>query len=787
MATNFLATLANGHEIRSASASVLKRKLADSGRITGSYAGATTPELREWAAALVWLADADTDISRPTLTALQPAQRATLCRMFKVNATSNVATTVNNLLVALGAALEVADGQQPAGGSFLDLLKTALPEDYREVAAATLAQCKDILAQSPFGPAATGQSALSKSREACAMLRWCHSFLHTTDDFAVMNADHLGSLAVQLRVQDVQADFQSASALAIIDRWRASIPARPADPVPADPRPGVGGGGAGDSDVIMLNSPPGAGNRTDENLLRRMRAATLSSPAPPAARFGAASATPAWWVHRLDFNGDAYSGVQQYAEHNILAPNCLGPSHTPGASVWEDMRGAGPNALYDIARAHGGAYTAELTQSINLLSSLHMDANQLISADERTQLHAARKAEDAKRRHATASLASWPWLQDLRVSRARTSDSYDLGRMLSVALRVDTDEFVSPVDQLARGARMEERRRIAGVFREGAAQGNLAMILLAFEDVHRLASRELEAAFMAAHALMDKFPKCELIVELAAGRDCQRHRIDTFMGDIAKTIKLGIEKHDAGARDQYMAGAYLRFFEGFNSSLVVSSDVDKRYLAAGSGFAASTGSSMGGSGGAGGAGNLGGAGASPGGSSRGGGTPGGGGGGSAQRGAANNGGAGRGTPPKAKGPGAQQKQQQQAQQQQGGPTCAFGVHIPCSQAIVGDELGIDGPPSHYTCYTCKERAVHYKGECPVAWGNHGTPLPGHNKDGARVPSDWNSDTPKKATYKRWVKFLKNSSNYPAGQAVASNATGAPDMAAFEDRAANARA
>ena len=40
------------------------------------------------------------------------------------------------------------------------------------------------------------------------------------------------------------------------------------------------------------------------------------------------------------------------------------------------------------------------------------------------------------------------------------------------------------------------------------------------------------------------------------------------------------------------------------------------------------------------------------------------------------------------------------------------------------------------------------------WGNHCTPPSGHNKDGARILSEWRSDTPKQATYKRWVKFLK---------------------------------
>ena len=66
------------------------------------------------------------------------------------------------------------------------------------------------------------------------------------------------------------------------------------------------------------------------------------------------------------------------------------------------------------------------------------------------------------------------------------------------------------------------------------------------------------------------------------------------------------------------------------------------------------------------------------------------------------------------------------------------------------------------------------------------PLPGHDKDGAKVDADWHQDTPKKATYKKWVKLLRDSTFFPAGQAVVANVPGAPDLAAFEDRAANAR-
>ena len=36
---------------------------------------------------------------------------------------------------------------------------------------------------------------------------------------------------------------------------------------------------------------------------------------------------------------------------------------------------------------------------------------------------------------------------------------------------------------------------------------------------------------------------------------CQRHRVDASMGNIAKTVKTGVEKHYSDMSDQYMAGA----------------------------------------------------------------------------------------------------------------------------------------------------------------------------------------------------------------------------------------
>jgi hypothetical protein len=48
-----------------------------------------------------------------------------------------------------------------------------------------------------------------------------------------------------------------------------------------------------------------------------------------------------------------------------------------------------------------------------------------------------------------------------------------------------------------------------------------------------------------------------------------------------------------------------------------------------------------------------------------------------------------------------------------------------------------------------------------------------------------NDVPRKKTYQKWVEFLKNSDNYPAGEAVQEDVQDAPDIARFEDRATTA--
>ena len=114
-----------------------------------------------------------------------------------------------------------------------------------------------------------------------------------------------------------------------------------------------------------------------------------------------------------------------------------------------------------------------------------------------------------------------------------------------------------------------------------------------------------------------------------------------------------------------------------------------------------------------------------------------------------------------------------------------GVHFPVSKQIVGAHIGIDGPTKN--CWGCS-KAGHYRGECPEEYGKlgMGKALPGFDRDGVKIPGAWNGDEPRKKTFVAWVAFLANRAVYPSGGAVASGLRGAPDLAAFQERAANAR-
>ena len=82
------------------------------------------------------------------------------------------------------------------------------------------------------------------------------------------------------------------------------------------------------------------------------------------------------------------------------------------------------------------------------------------------------------------------------------------------------------------------------------------------------------------------------------------------------------------------------------------------------------------------------------------------------------------------------------------------------------------------CHRCGEKG-HWKGECPVFWGEQGKPLPGWKKNGKKDRAGWDGDNPTKATFKAWLQFVKE--NFSGGSQAAS-LDGAPDITDYQDRA-----
>jgi hypothetical protein len=259
------------------------------------------------------------------------------------------------------------------------------------------------------------------------------------------------------------------------------------------------------------------------------------------------------------------------------------------------------------------------------------------------------------------------------------------------------------------------------------------------------------------------FPKCPFIVEIAAGRDCQRNRLNFFFQTLHSVIQTGAASKPVWERSQHTAGAYLTFVKGFMESAVSTASTDRQYSQAGANFGGQGGASLGASSsGAGGAsaGSSGGGGGGnnpafggPGGAARanpGASTPRGGG---AQTGA-QRGGQGQGA-------GSTQAKQPPTQNRQ--KSFSPGVSIPCSKSIVGVKIGLEGPGPNFRCWGCAKTGVgHYKGECPKFWGSKGRPLPGFNAKGELEADQWIGDEPKRATFKNWVSFLEDSGNFPTG-------------------------
>ena len=422
-----------------------------------------------------------------------------------------------------------------------------------------------------------------------------------------------------------------------------------------------------------------------------------------------------------------------------------------------------------------GAGTSEreaLEAVLRRHANLYVNAEQQLRTEEQVSLKAARKAENATRRKACPSLADVPWLQRLTLEQGVTMDPYDMGRRLAVAVRVDdTQLHGSQLEQLARKLLASEGAAVVRRVKDDIAAGNTAQMWSALHAFQKHTAMVFKALYNEARALAVLYPGCILVTELCAGRDQQVGQLSVMFDQITKMFT----EDEGGQGETWLLGCWDSFFEGFEVNNAATAAVHASILQRGQ--AVLGGSGVGLRAGPAGVVSFG---AWGGGISGGGataqaarlvsfapGTSGGAGAPSAAVAAGGGGGSGGGAGAKPQGPTA------------GANRLTIQKHAPVSEAIIGRVIGIAAPAS--TCWECNV-AGHYKGECPVAWGRLGHALPGWTKDGQRKAADWSNGEPRRKTYKEWVRFLRDSTCFPAGKAEFVALVDAPDMDKYLERA-----
>ena len=346
------------------------------------------------------------------------------------------------------------------------------------------------------------------------------------------------------------------------------------------------------------------------------------------------------------------------------------------------------------------------------------------------------------------------------LEKTATMDPYELGRRLSVAVRADDARLVMDrIEKQTRKTAPEERKITLALINANITDGNMAGMLVGIHAFQEHIEDEVREAYEDARLLAERFPLCVQLTELCAGRDQQLQQLPIMWAQIASAFSD--VKSASGSRDEWLMGCWAGFFEGFTAVTIATATVQASILSRGQAVLAS-GSGGYGSGVAQGAaisvGSVGGTGVTtklvsfaPG-TASGAGT-----GGNVSVGAGRTDGS-------------------------AGNKCKLEVNAPLSKDILGDVIGLDGPG--VACWECGTQG-HYKGECALAWGRLGRPLPGWDKNGKKKPGDWNKAEPKRKTYGAWVKFLEDVGNFPAGGAEFLALTDAPDLDRFKERARSA--
>ena len=741
MAT-FFAVLPAGHAIRAATTLELAAGLRAEAMITGAIPAAIGAR-KEWASAIEYLTDATVCKDVATLVALSTGQRATLCAMLGAVSSSDAQTAASRIVRLLNVQpVPVLPLTPSPWRDTLVLMNSA------RLAAADVLTAAEIcaeLAGTPFTTAGAGL-VLTQLKEVGYCAIWAHD--HLVDQTAwdslppVLQLElraHLGVAA------GLGMDWACAACLAICSVWRSRLV-----PQHVAVRPTIVAALPTTHQGSMVSSSVTGG---------------IMLPLPISAAAVAGGEAP-WWVP------SGAGGVRKVewtglAQNNILSPHHLGEPTTMGSSAWEPLTAGVQGALLEaVVEGVGTCDTPQRRADLQaiLLAAVCtvVDADLIIDAAESTALRASRKQESDKRRKATPTLASYPWLQSFGgVSNLKgSSDSLTMGKQLAVALRADGAESLGEIQEWVRQVRAAKFQSVFALFDTALDALNALAVGAALEAFKDLVKETITLSYNDALAVCRTFPESIHLREVCAGRQRQLKQLPTIWEQLnvkQRSIASGAAGSDFDSDLAWRMGWIHLLFDGARASTSVAASI--RTIAEEKGGNFRTGPSCGvrqapavspGSSGGGSSTTPGGAGSGP--VTRGGGVA-----------------PGAGAPKAAK------------------PAkiglVMFGVHFPISKDVIGDMIGIEGPVK--PCWDCKQQG-HSAGECPVVYGRAGKPLPGWNKDGDKIAAAWHADEPRRATYKAWLAFFGDRTIFASGRAQEARVRNAPTLDQFQERADNAR-
>ena len=452
---------------------------------------------------------------------------------------------------------------------------------------------------------------------------------------------------------------------------------------------------------------------------------------------------------------------------------------TPCDSSWAVRASGGSGGGYaaPASAGVGGIATSELEEQIR---TLHVEPYTLLTAEERKAQANRNKATPGKKRQAAYPgdsetdiadealnpLAEWPWEQQLPL---RKTDSYSLcGRIVRNTLQWCNRNFTDALMQATLKSHQEAQVRIYKRFTSFVEDGKFDGALLCAHQAVSEALEEMEAVVESAQLFASHHPDSAMIAHIAKRRKAQESELVIYLAYLSHRVNAAQKTPDTAA--QQATVAFIDFLDGWMNKIDVAQIRPESLQQASTSAAASTMALRLSSQGAGLFGVGGGVTSNK--------TPriattpsaNGAGGSSGRTGSGSNISEGKGSTPRAARPFKNVSK-----------ICVIQQNIPCSKHVIGDTLGLAVAPP---CKICRKGA-HFYGECPQAWGNIGTPLPGHRCDGSRIAGEWNKNEPIQQVMKAWLKFLSDTTNFNGSIPAPAGVAGAPTLTEFKARVASA--